>query len=139
MLLAAQFSPPHCLANMFKEVLVNTVQCWLMRVLVMFGFTPLSPPNQAPHQAALLPAPGQCPPKRCKTPICDPNPTPGWRAMIVRWLSVLPVPRYAPVHSLPAPTRRYPARARVPPVRFCSCQSLDRTTCTCDLTIDEVQ
>ena len=63
--------------------------------------------------------------------------------MIARLLSVvpvLPVPYYAPVHSQPArPARRYPARARLAPVRFCSCQSLDRPTCTCDLTTAEAQ
>ena len=59
-------------------------------------------------------------------------------SLFMSWLaeiSPFPVPFYAPVHSATrAPQRRYPARARATPDRFCSCISRSQSACGCDMT-----
>ena len=129
--LSPQFYPHPAPSTMFLA-LVNTVRCWLMSVWLSGPSPPLAPTTAA------LPLGGARPPKRCKAPVCDPLPglpVSSPRALVVQWLARLPVPFYAPVHTV-TPARRYPARARAYPDRFCSCQSLSRPACLCDMTED---
>ena len=137
-------STPRQSLNMFSWI-ASTLQYWLM-----FGLSPFR--TAAPVCPHLQPAGTSGTAAVQCLPLPPPTPTGNSRTtwlglatlqsclnallLLVFWCSPLPVPYYTPLHSARAGARRYPARPRSLPDRFCSCQSLERPACGCDLTTD---